>query len=323
MKIKSVGVVLSYYREKYKLTLNQVCDGICSASTLMRLEDGVRCVDSLTSSLLLERIGKEVCQFEQLLNDQDYDLWRARESILEHMQKKDYVRVREELLHYRKMENFNSDLHEQFCLYQEVVMLVGDLEEGNLKQQEIWEKVYKTAREALQITKHGTVFEDYRKKQLYTTTEAKLILILIHYARNKMYIRQEEILLDLFHHIKYYDTERRKRELGSKILLEIIDLAQKQQDFDKVLSYTDQGIDYVSQGSACAGLEQFRFLRARILLTRYGADALKDDIRRHEIQKECLMAYSICEVFGDRQQIKVIERFCEEDLKWQITELVM
>jgi len=191
MKIKSVGVVLSYYREKYKLTLNQVCDGICSASTLMRLEDGVRCVDSLTSSLLLERIGKEVCQFEQLLNDQDYDLWRARESILEHMQKKDYVRVREELLHYRKMENFNSDLHEQFCLYQEVVMLVGDLEEGNLKQQEIWEKVYKTAREALQITKHGTVFEDYRKKQLYTTTEAKLILILIHYARNKMYIRQE------------------------------------------------------------------------------------------------------------------------------------
>ena len=95
-----------------------------------------------------------------------------------------------------------------------------------------------------------------------------------------MYIRQEEILLDLFHHIKYYDTERRKRELGSKILLEIIDLAQKQQDFDKVLSYTDQGIDYVSQGRACAGLEQFRFLRARILLTRYGADALKDDIRR-------------------------------------------
>lgn len=71
--------------------------------------------------------------------------------------------------------------------------------------------------------------------------------------------------MDLFHHIKYYDTERRKQELGSKILLEIIALAQKQQDFDKILSYIDQGIDYVSQGRACAGLEQFRFLRAQTL----------------------------------------------------------
>lgn len=146
---------------------------------------------------------------------------------------------------------------------------------------------------------------------------------MIHYGKNKAYIQKEEILLDLFHHVKYYDTERRKQELGSKILLEIIDLAQKQQDLDKVLFYIDQGIDYVSQGRACAGLEQFRFLRAQTLLTRYGADALKDDIKRHEIQKECLMAYSICEVFGDKQQIKVIERFCEEELKWQITELVM
>lgn len=67
-------------------------------------------------------------------------------------------------------------------------MLIEDLEEGNLKQQEVWEKVYETAQEALQITKHGTIFEDYRKKQLYITTEAKLILILIHYMKSRTYI---------------------------------------------------------------------------------------------------------------------------------------
>lgn len=323
MKIKSVGVVLSYYRGKYKLTLNQVCDGICSVSTLMRLEEGIRCVDSLTSNLLLERIGKKVCQFEQLLNDQDYDLWCTRESILENMQKKDYVRVREELLYYRKMEKFGSDLHEQFCLYQEVVMLVRELEERKLKSQTIQEKICETAQEALHITKYAYMFEDCGQKQLYTTTEAELILILIHYGKYQVYTRQEEILLDLFHHVKYYDTERRKQELGSKIMLEIIALSQKQQNLDKVLSYIDQGIDYVSQGRACAGLEHFRFLRAQTLLMQYGTGALKDGKERYEIQRECLMAYSICEVFGDGQQMKAIERFCEKELKWQITELVM
>ena len=102
MRIESTGAILSYYRKKYDLALEQVCDGICSVSTLSRLEDGSRCADSLTSSLLLERIGKQICQFELLFNDADYELWLARESIIKNMQRKEYEQVRQELVRYRK-----------------------------------------------------------------------------------------------------------------------------------------------------------------------------------------------------------------------------
>ena len=63
MRIESTGAILSYYRKKYDLALEQVCDGICSVSTLSRLEDGSRCADSLSSSLLLDRIGIQILKF--------------------------------------------------------------------------------------------------------------------------------------------------------------------------------------------------------------------------------------------------------------------
>ena len=49
----------------------------------------------------------------------------------------------------------------------------------------------------------------------------------------------------------------------------------------------------------------------------------KDSMKKREIQEECLMAYSICSVFGDLQQMHQIEQFCKEELEWQITKLEM
>ena len=85
------------YRSNFIILSKKIQFGIrariCSVSTLSRLEDGSRCADSLTSSLLLERIGKQICQFELLFNDADYELWLARESIIKNMQRKEYEQV--------------------------------------------------------------------------------------------------------------------------------------------------------------------------------------------------------------------------------------
>jgi len=105
--------------------------------------------------------------------------------------------------------------------------------------------------------------------------------------------------------------------------MELIRLAQLLQDQDKVLAYIDKGINYVAQSREIAGLDRFRFLRAQSLLIRYGTDVRKDRMKKREIQEECLMAYSICSVFGDLQQMHQIEQFCKEELEWQITKLEM
>ena len=60
MKLNTVGIALSYYREKYGLSMTQVCEGICSPATMFRIEEGYREVDSLVSATLLSRRLKPV-----------------------------------------------------------------------------------------------------------------------------------------------------------------------------------------------------------------------------------------------------------------------
>lgn len=309
-EVNSAGAILCYYRDRYNLTMEQVCDGICSKAKLSRLERGIRCVDSLTGSQLLERIGKETNQFELLLNDQDYVLWRARESIRQHMKHREYGRVREELAVYRAMKNNAPRLHEQFCGYQEVMMAT----DSRCSQQDEQLRLCENALQTLHLTQPTFLPDRNAGRQLYTTTEIGLILSVIHYGKNYGDIWAEELLLDLFHHVDHYYTEHRKQRTGYRILMELIELEQRLQDPGKELSYIDQGINFIVQGREIGGLNRLHFLRAQALMRRYGSEALG-----REIQRECLMAYSICEVFGDMQQMEVIRRFCEEKLKWQIT----
>ena len=55
MEQKMMEVVLKYYREKYHLRQEDICRGICSVTTLSRLEQGSREVDSLLGQTLLGR----------------------------------------------------------------------------------------------------------------------------------------------------------------------------------------------------------------------------------------------------------------------------
>lgn len=88
MKLNTVGIALSYYREKYGLSTTQVCEGICSPATMFRIEEGYREVDSLVSATLLSRIGKQVLEFELLLNEKDYNLFRLRKDIHRNLEEK-------------------------------------------------------------------------------------------------------------------------------------------------------------------------------------------------------------------------------------------
>ena len=88
MKLNTVGIALSYYREKYGLSMTQVCEGICSPATMFRIEEGYREVDSLVSATLLSRIGKQVLEFELLLNEKDYNLFRLRKDIHRNLEEK-------------------------------------------------------------------------------------------------------------------------------------------------------------------------------------------------------------------------------------------
>lgn len=315
MKINTLGIVLSYYRKKENLTLDKICDGLCSVPTLERIEKCDRIADSLMGELLLERIGKEITQFELLINDEDYALWCMRKRIKENLHQKDYVLLQEHIKEYRLILKEYSELHEQFCLYHEAVMAT-DLEKEN------HEKICKIALEALKLTKANIDEKEIVHKRLYTQTEIELILILIHYGYMDNEENAERELLNLLEYVEHFYTERRKEEVGIAVITELIALEQKRKDDVMAIAYIDKGIDLLSQGRGIKGLEKLHFLKAQILADKYGNEPMQI-VEKQEIQRECLMAYCICEIMGYTEKMQEIEKFGEERLSWQITELEM
>ena len=117
MKINTLGQVLKYYRKKHDFRQEKLCSGICSVATLSKIERGNRILDSLNAECLLGRMGKEVLQFEILLNDEDYAAWNLREEIQKCEKERNYKKVAELLQIYEKQMPQMESVHEQFLLY--------------------------------------------------------------------------------------------------------------------------------------------------------------------------------------------------------------
>lgn len=315
MKLNTLGVVLSYHREKEGLSLDAVCGGLCSAATLVRIEQGERIADSLLGKLLLERLGKDVTQFELILNDEDYMLWRMREDIRDAAKLRDYEMLCAKIEDYRTVQKNYAKLHEQFCLYHEMMMEITKEKRDN-------QKICKLAMQALRITKPNLRIGIKETKPLYTQMEIELTLILIQHGHVDFVNEAENELLKLLSYVEYFYTERKKQEMGITIIMELVKQEQNRLDDNKTIEYLDKGISFLSQGRGVKGLEKLHFLKAQMLMHTYDSD-INQLIKKQEIQKECLMAYCICEVMGLEEEMQEIEKFCEEKLTWQIIGLEM
>ena len=123
MNLNTIGEILRFYREKYNFKQSDVCNGICSISTLSRIENGNKAADSLILECLLGRIGKEVLQFEMILNDYDYSLWMLRKQIEREFVRND-KRLTEKILNiYQEQMPQNENVHKQFYMYYKLQIL--------------------------------------------------------------------------------------------------------------------------------------------------------------------------------------------------------
>lgn len=150
MDFQTLGVLLYRTREKKHLSLLDVCSGICSQSTLSRVEQGSRELDSLTSEMLLGRIGREVTRFELILNAEDYYLNQLRIEINENIEEKNYIKAKEKINLYRQHMPAEGKVHEQFCCYMECRILIA--------QNEITEKLSALLLRAIRFIRYQTIY---------------------------------------------------------------------------------------------------------------------------------------------------------------------
>lgn len=230
MEQNTMGVMLFYYREKHKLSQEQVCEGICSVATLSRVEQGVREIDSLMSETLLGRIGKEVTLFEIMLDEEDYCRWKIRDEIVKEVERGDYERALKHIEQYRVLAVDASDIHEQFLQFYELKIIIS---RGEKK-----EKIGQLAKAILKLTmpKYGRIRE---RSVLYSPIEIQLVLIMIEYDGTGDIRQKEARLLELLAYIDEYYSDRKKEEESIEILRVLIAQKWKADDMKDILSYTD------------------------------------------------------------------------------------
>lgn len=300
MNINTVGEILRFYREKYNLNQNDVCVGICSVSTLSKIENGSKEADSLILETLLERIGKEVLQFEMILNDYDYSLWELRRQIETEMEhdKKDIAR--QLLQEYEEKMPQDDNVHSQFVLYHRIL-----LEDDNQTEDRC-----AMANQALRYT-----CPDIEKAVLYHEMEIELIILLVK-KRYAEFEEGKEWLAAILKVVQNIYTGRKKERISAKLLMELTMLEWNDKNYRGAIKCADKAIDVISHSRSIEYIGELHLIKAKALEKFYhGKDWDKEE---DNCKNECLMSYYTFDIMKNENGKQEVQKFCEEKLQWQI-----
>jgi len=70
---------------KRNITMDQLCQGLCSKRMVCYLKSGERSPGKLLQDRILERLGIETENYEYFLFNEEYNCWEARQLILHHI----------------------------------------------------------------------------------------------------------------------------------------------------------------------------------------------------------------------------------------------
>lgn len=300
MNINTVGEILRFYREKYSLNQNDVCAGICSVSTLSKIENGSKEADSLILETLLERIGKEALQFEMILNDYDYSLWELRRQIETEMEhdKKDIAR--QLLQEYEEKMPQDDNVHSQFVLYHRIL----------LEDDKQTEDRCAMANQALRYT-----CPDIEKAVLYHEMEIELIILLVK-KRYAEFEEGKEWLAAILKVVQSIYTGRQKEQISAKLLMELTMLEWNDKNYRGAIKCADKAIDVISHSRSIEYIGELHLIKAKALEKFYhGKDWDKEG---DNCKNECLMSYYTFDIMKNENGKQEVQKFCEEKLQWQI-----
>ncbi len=296
MKLNTIGIVLSYYREKYGLSMAQVCEGICSPATMFRIEEGFREVDSLVSGTLLSRIGKQVLEFELLLNEEDYNLFRLRKEIDRSIAERNMDAADKLLQKYQSVMPKKQVIHEQYYLWGKAELLQ---KRGASK-----EEIKAVLNEAILLTKP---FFGKRKNtsDLYSEMEIKLFLGLIQFSEDISWKEAELKRILLF--TRKYDSKKIKEQAEMSILKELASIQEEKGDAQKELEYIEQALTLVKESRTMRGLAELHFKKAGLLKELMQRNKDMQQEYQKQCQVELTMAYYTALVMNNVELVQKIK----------------
>ena len=131
-------------RKKQGISLDDLCEGLCSPSLISSWESGKRTPEKLLQDRLLSRLGVSLDTFQHLLPYDKYQRFQMRTKIIFFIQQEQYLKAETLLKEYQQNISSKQPLEKQFSLYMTALLM-------KLQNQPDW-KIYSTFDKALKLS---------------------------------------------------------------------------------------------------------------------------------------------------------------------------
>lgn len=305
----NIGTAIQYFREKYRISQRKLCKGLCSISTLSRIETGERDADALLLETLLERLGKVPNQFELILSDFDYDAYLSRKSIIKRIEDKDIDEAYRLIDIYDKLTEDKVSPHRQFVMVCQAHLnkLKGGKPEITID---------------LLIEAISCTVPDFNTKKIsdyfLSNSEFNVIIDILQKTISVNMINEAEKVLDqivdyLFWH-EYMENSKRHypkvASIGGKFYLE-------QRRFDKALEICEKGLENHKGSYKMEYLGELLLIKAWVTEKNLKATGKWKDEKQKECLRLFLESFHVFDFCGDDTEADKIQKHIQEEYQWE------
>lgn len=130
MELKEIGRMIAVSREKKNISREELCRGVCSVSTLLRLENGERRPDILIFNALCQRLGKSTDAVGVVLTIDEFEYFVKRQEVKKELLQQNFAQAESALLQMEKEEKDCLRKQDRLRLYAVWLLLQKRLEEA-------------------------------------------------------------------------------------------------------------------------------------------------------------------------------------------------
>lgn len=129
MKQEIIGNVVRKCRIGKGITQERLCEGVCSISTLSRIENGEQYPSRKVFTLLVEKMGEEGILYDDYMGDYDYEVFNLSRMTISYLERneKSKAEICMDKLRYITRDGRDFDSKEK-CIYKFVELLFANAE---------------------------------------------------------------------------------------------------------------------------------------------------------------------------------------------------
>lgn len=304
-----IGTAIQYFRELYVISQSKLCKGLCSVSTLSRIEAGERDADALLLETLLERLGKTPNQFELILSDFDYEAYLCRKEICNRIEDKEIDEAYRLINEYSKIAEGKVSPHKQFIMVRQAHL--NELEGGKS------EKTIDLLMEAITYT-----VPDFNTSSIYeyflSESEFNIIMdILEKMISLRMIEAAEKVIDQIIDYLYWHKHMEQNRRIYPKVASVAGKFYIEQNQLGKALQICNRGLENHKGSYKMEYLGDLIYINAQVTERSLKSSGNWVDDKKKECLKMFLEAYYIYDICDDITEADKIRKHVQEEYQWE------